>query len=77
MVLNLKCPNVIFSWKKSNTWVISLMRMVEDQILNELLQIKDIPSHDNIASLQIFLGLANCYQILISNMHDLRAYLLQ
>ena len=29
-----------FSWKKSNTWVTLLIRMVEDQILNELLQLK-------------------------------------
>ena len=46
--------------------------MVEDQILNELLQL-DIPAPDNITSLQSFLGLANYYQMFISNVHDLRA----
>ena len=45
--------------------------MVEGQILNELLQIKDMAAPDNIASLQSILGLANYYQIFISNMHGL------
>ena len=40
MVLNLKRPNMIFSWKKSNTWVTLLIRKVEVPILNELLQLK-------------------------------------
>ena len=35
--------------------------------------IKDMPAPINIASLQSFLGLANYYQIFISNRHDLRA----
>ena len=35
--------------------------------------IKDMPAPDNIASLQSFLGLANYYQLLISNIRDLRA----
>ena len=47
--------------------------MVENQILKELLQMKDMSVPDNIASLQIFLGLAYYYHIFISNMHDLRA----
>ena len=35
--------------------------------------IKDMLALDNIASLQSFLGLANYYQIFMSNMYDLRA----
>ena len=37
--------------------------------------IKDMLVPDNIASLLSFLGLANYYQIFISNMHDLHAHL--
>ena len=38
-------------------------------------EIKDMPAPDRMASLQSFLGLANYYQIFISNIHDLRAHL--
>ena len=36
---------------------------------------QDMPSPNNIATLQNFLGLTNYYQIFIPNMHDLRALL--
>ena len=35
--------------------------------------IEDMPALDNITSLQSFLGLANYYQVLIQNTHNLRA----
>ena len=41
--------------------------------LERAAELKDMSALDNIASLQSFLGLANYYQIFISNMHDLRA----
>ena len=37
--------------------------------------IKDMPAPNNIALLQSFLGLANYHQVLIQNMHDMRASL--
>ena len=35
--------------------------------------IKDIPTPDNVTTLQSFLALANYYQSFIKNLHDLRA----
>ena len=35
--------------------------------------IKDMPTPDNVTTLQSFFGLANYYQSFIKNLHDLRA----
>ena len=37
--------------------------------------IKNMPAPENDSALQSFLGLANCYQVFIPNMHNLRVSL--
>ena len=59
---------MIFSWKKNQITDKNSRRPDPEQAA----AIKDMAAPDNIALLQSFLGLANYYQILIQNMHDLR-----
>ena len=73
MVLNLKRPNVIFFFVEKIKYLGHIIdkdgRRPDPE---RAAAIKDIPAPHNIASLESFMGLANYYQIFISNMHDLR-----
>ena len=64
---------MIFSWKKITYLGHIIDKYGRRPDPERAVAIKDMPTPDNITSLQSFLVLANYYQIFLSNMQDSHA----